>query len=114
MPEALAYDFRVDTLTQKLRGVRMTQVMETNVGETGTAYQSREGSRECVWRPSGTSMSVPVEDWRDEFYRRISEGRDIDRNSYRATFRRARDKLKALGKIAFYDDQAWIIWRNGT
>ncbi len=95
-----------------------TKVEKPLTGRAKTAYDAliavvdkrqRFSESDAEQPQSGTSMNVPVEDWREEFYRRVSEGRDIKRDSYRGTFSRARDKLKALGKIGFYDDQAWII-----
>jgi hypothetical protein len=62
----------------------------------------------------GQSIAVPVEAWRAEFYRCISEGRDIKRDSMKTAFNRARKDLKRLGKVGFYDDFAWLIWTSGT
>ncbi len=63
---------------------------------------------------AGQSMAVPVEAWRAEFYRCVSEGRDTKRDSMKRTFNRARNDLKRLGKVGFYDDFAWLIWFSGT
>ncbi len=62
----------------------------------------------------GQSMAVPVEAWRAEFYRCISEGRDIKRDNMKTAFNRARKDLKRLRKVGFYDDFAWLIWPSGT
>ncbi len=56
------------------------------------------------------SRRVTLDAWREEYYRRVSEGRDVDRDTYRRSFYRARKALQKLGKVSFYDGYAWIIW----
>jgi hypothetical protein len=61
--------------------------------------------------PTGaTSLGVAVNAWREEFYRRCVDGRDMKRNSLRNTFARACQGLEDRNKVRIYDGKAWLIW----
>ncbi len=63
---------------------------------------------------SGMSGRVPMESWREEFKRRVSDGADKNPDTFDRAFRRVRDKLHDLGLVGFYDNQAWLIWKDRT
>ena len=55
-----------------------------------------------------------MENWREEFKRRVSDGADKNPDTFDRAFRRARDKLHDHGLVGFYDNEAWLIWDSRT
>jgi hypothetical protein len=79
-------------------------------GERAEAEDDGDGDSVTSRDPHGMPRRVTVEAWREEYYRRVSERRDVDRDSYRQSFYRGRNALQKLGKVSFHDGYAWIIW----
>ncbi len=57
------------------------------------------------------SARCPVDLWKNEYARMRSDGADIKADTIHRTWRRYKNSLQITGKVGFYDDRAWIIYK---
>ncbi len=88
-------------------------------GHTKTAYDALIAVIDQRQTPSESDdsehvpMNVPVDVWREEFYARQIDGRDMKRDTLKKRFQRAAETLQAVGKAGFRDGEAWINRKAG-
>ena len=88
-------------------------------GHTKTAYDALIAVIDQRQTPSESDdsehvpMNVPVDVWREEFYARQIDGRDMKRDTLKKRFQRAAETLQASGKAGFRDGEAWINRKAG-
>ena len=59
----------------------------------------------------GVSARCLVDLWKTEYERMRSDGADIKADTIHRTWRRCKNGLQTAGKVGFYDDYAWIIYK---